>query len=99
MSNIEWKNGYDAGFTAGWKAAKADTSNHTNYSSVYHSAGSALHFPTMIDSLGIVGETTDSPCSINTTTGYETVTLTEFSKAAKISDLNIHNLTDHTRIV
>lgn len=24
MSNEEWKRGYDAGFTAGWKAAKTD---------------------------------------------------------------------------
>jgi hypothetical protein len=24
MSNTEWKNGYDAGFAAGWKAAKSE---------------------------------------------------------------------------
>lgn len=34
MSNTEWKNGYDAGFAAGWKAAKE---------------GPIPHFSTMAD--------------------------------------------------
>ena len=37
MSNTEWKNGYDQGFAAGWKAAKADKDlNYQNFPPVYY---------------------------------------------------------------
>ena len=90
MSNTEWKNGYDAGFAAGWKAAKSELSGVYNITP-------GTTFSTMAD---------QSPYNVvNTTTGYETITLTESSKkdyspAAKKPDLRVvHNLTDHTRIV
>lgn len=65
MSNTEWKNGYDAGFAAGWKAAKADTPNYTTFPSiyhgpsVYHGISPTPHFSTMAD---------QSPYHVNTTT-------------------------------
>lgn len=91
MSNTEWKNGYDAGFAAGWKAAKADTPNYTNFPPVYYSGG------TMADSLGIVS---GNAYSVTTSTGYGTITLTEAKKETKKPDLKvIRNLTDHTLIV
>lgn len=33
--NIEWKNGFQEGFAAGWKAAKTEL-NYTNYPPVYY---------------------------------------------------------------
>lgn len=84
MSNTEWKKGYEEGFAAGWKAAKGNTPNHTNYSTVYHGR---LRDP--VSYKGTMAETVSyNPYNINTTIGYET------------SDLKtIRNLTDHTRIV
>ena len=37
MSNTEWKNGYEAGFAAGWKAAKQNVDmNYQNFPPVYY---------------------------------------------------------------
>ena len=84
MSNTEWKNGYEAGFAAGWKAAKSE------FPGVYNITPNAS-FSTMAD---------QSPYSVvNTTTDYGTITLTESPKTKKPDLKVIHNLTDHTRIV
>lgn len=99
--NTEWKKGYEEGFAAGWKAAKEGSLNHNSFLSINHGVPPSIysgsitpHFSTMAD---------QSPYHVvNTTTGYETITITEPSKApaAKKPDLKvIRNLTDHTRIV
>lgn len=57
MINAEWKNGYEAGFAAGWKAAKNESQNisgqptHTivsSYPSVSYSTDP--YYGTMMDS-------------------------------------------------
>ena len=96
--DLVWKEGYEEGFAAGWKAAKQDnTLNYQNFPPVYYGSYNPVvgvaspvgsYSQTMADSLGIVS---GSQYTVNTTTDYGAVTLNETK--------TIRNLTDHTRIV
>ena len=87
MSNTEWKNGYDAGFTAGWNAAKKNNESYTftNFPPVYY--GGAAPKP------GVYAATmADTPSYTHgISTGGLSGTLSE--------TVTVRNLTDHTRIV
>lgn len=85
MSNTEWKNGYDAGFTAGWKAAKSELS-YTNFPPVYYATKPVGSY----SSYG--GTMADTPSYTHSiSTGGLSGTLSE--------TVTVRNLTDHTLIV
>ena len=89
MSNTEWKNGYEEGFAAGWKAAKKN-----DVYPITVTASSPY-------SSGLYATMADQPYNVSVSSAYttDTITITE-SKKPKKADLKvIHNLTDHTRIV
>ena len=87
--NTEWKNGYEEGFAAGWKAAKNND--------VYPITVTASSPYTS----GLYATMNDQPYNVTLGSAYttDTITLTETKKPKKADLKVIHNLTDHTRIV
>ena len=88
MSNTEWKNGYDAGFTAGWNAAKKNSESYTftNFPPVYYATKPVGSY----SSYG--GTMADTPSYTHSiSTGGLSGTLSE--------TVTVRNLTDHTLIV
>ena len=84
MSNTEWKNGYEEGFAAGWKAANDKNNlNYTNFPPVYYTTP-----PTFT-----TGQFSTFPDNY-------TVSIGNKETPKKKANLRvIRNLTDHTEIV
>ena len=105
MSNTEWKNGYDQGFAAGWKAAKADKDlNYQNYPPVYYAGGPTdavgSFSTTMADTLGIVSGAMTDTISLTGVTPYSHGSYSPGAQAVQLNEKKkINNLTDHTLIV
>lgn len=96
--DLVWKEGYEEGFAAGWKAAKKEQSdlNHKNYPPVYY--GGSVYTIKPTDTVSITGG------------GSYTGTMAEMpgvtvpyspygTKTVLLNEKKINNLTDHTYIV
>lgn len=91
MSKTEWKNGYESGFAAGWKAAKTNVGISTGGLNTqgFATVSTGTYSTTMAD----------NPYTITVDANYSTTMLNEQKKAKKPDLKVIRNLTDHTKIV
>ena len=98
MINTEWKNGYDTGFAAGWKAAmESNKYSYQNFPPVYYGG------PQVNPTAGLRNGYVTSSSSNKFQSGYHTLgqmdTMIDSGIPSQSETKTIWNLTDHTRTV